>query len=96
MIVDIVLPIYNPTDKVFCAIDSVINQTADNWHLIVIDDASENNLLIKITNRYKNIKDKISIIALKRNLRAAGARNYAISKSTETSAEGSFETSYTT
>jgi glycosyltransferase involved in cell wall biosynthesis len=78
--VDIILPIYNPDDKVFEAIDSVLFQTYAKWHLYIIDDASENNWVDKIREKYKPHISKITFFQFDQNKRAAACRNYAIKK----------------
>jgi len=77
---DIILPMYKPKIRYLSeAIDSVINQTYNNWSLIIIDDGSKDG---SIENVYRNYNErKIKYIKLKKNLGPAGARNYAISKS---------------
>lgn len=81
MNVDIILPIYKPNEKfLYEAIDSIIKQTYENWKLIIIDDASKDKSLDKIREKYGTHNSKIQYIRLEKNMRAAGARNYAISK----------------
>jgi len=76
--VDIILPIYKATEKVFESIDSVINQTYKNWNLVIIDDASNDEMFNRIKDHFKDYNGKIKYIELTENKRAAGARNYAI------------------
>ncbi|MFW5891635.1 MAG: glycosyltransferase, partial [bacterium] len=80
MIVDIILPIYKPTNFVYKAINSVINQTYTNWHLYIIDDASRDGGLEKIKKHYNKYYDKITFYQFNKNRRAAACRNYAIRK----------------
>ncbi len=79
-LVDVILPIYKPDGNVFKAIESVIKQTYKNWHLYVIDDASGDDSLEKIKEKYKDYSDKITYIQLKENKRQAYARNFAIKR----------------
>ncbi len=76
--VDIILPIYKPDDKVFEAIDSVLGQTYTNWHLYIVDDASGDDSLEKIKQKYDEHSDKITYFQFEGNKRAAACRNYAI------------------
>lgn len=76
--VDIILPIYNPNDKVFEAIDSVLAQTYTSWHLYIVDDASNDDSLDKINDKYRKYSDKITYFQFKENKRPAACRNYAI------------------
>lgn len=78
--IDIILPIYNPDDKVFEAIDSVLLQTYTNWHLYIIDDASEKNWMEKIRKKYRPHISQITCFQFNQNKRAAACRNYAIQK----------------
>lgn len=78
--IDIILPLYNPNDKVFEAIRSVITQTYTNWHLYIIDDASKNTILTNIKNKYKTYTGKITYFQFIVNKRAAACRNYAIQR----------------
>lgn len=83
MNVDIISPIYKPNLKfLYEAIDSVLEQTYENWQLIIIDDGSGDSSLAKIQERYGSHNSKIRYIKLNKNIRVAGARNYAISRST--------------
>jgi glycosyltransferase involved in cell wall biosynthesis len=77
---DVFLSIYKANDWVFETIDSVISQSYEDWHLTIIDDASNDGMLDKIQQRYDYLSNKISYIALESNKRAVGARNYAIER----------------
>ncbi len=77
-LIDIILPIYNPNQKIYAAIDSVLAQTYIHWHLYIIDDASEDNIIKKLRNIYAYYSDKITYSQFEENKRAAACRNYAI------------------
>ena len=77
--VDIVLPNYNSAPYLEETINSVINQTFDNWNLIIVDGNS-NNETQKILRKYAN-HQKINILFLKRNKKTGFCRNLAMRKS---------------
>ncbi len=59
--VSIVLPVYNGEKYIEEAICSVINQTYENWELIIVNDCSTDNTK-KIIEQYKNVEPRIKII----------------------------------
>jgi len=77
--VDIILPNYNSLEFIDKTIQSVINQSFENWRLIIIDDFSDIKTRRKI-KKYEKLK-KIKIYWLKKNRGAAYCRNLAINKS---------------
>lgn len=82
MKVDVILPIYNPGQWVFEAIDSVINQTYHDWNLFIIDDCtpSPGEIISQIKSIAGN-NGKITYTRLEKNRRAAAARNFAVANS---------------
>lgn len=77
--VSIILPIYNPTNKVFETIDSVINQSFNNWELIIVDDNSKVNIQKDIEIKYPSELYRIIYKKMNKNIRAAACRNFAVS-----------------
>ena len=77
--VEIVLPNYNSAPYLKETINSIINQTFENWNLTIVDGNS-NDETQKILRKYINHK-KINIIFLKKNKKAGFCRNLAIRKS---------------
>ena len=76
--VAIILPNYNSDLFLKTTINSVINQSYKNWHLIIVDDCS-NQKTKSILKTFLNNK-KIKIFWLKTNRGAAYCRNYALKK----------------
>ena len=74
--VSIIMPVYNVEKFVEQAILSVLNQSYDNWELIIIDDGSNDNSL-SICARYAENNDKISAYHIE-NQGVANARNYGM------------------
>jgi glycosyltransferase involved in cell wall biosynthesis len=73
MLVDVIIPAYNPGPFLDEAIRSALAQTHDEFNIIVVDDNSTEDVE-KITKKYKDI----SYIRNNKNLGPAGSRNIAI------------------
>lgn len=76
--ISVVIPSYNHAKYVSEAIESVLNQTYDNFELIIIDDASPDNS-IEIISQYKD--PRIVNYNLKKNVGAVSALNFGITHS---------------
>jgi len=75
--ISVIIPTYNRADKLKRAVDSVLNQTYQNFEIIIIDDNSQDNTRSVV----KNFKDdRIRYFRNKKNLGGAGARNVGIRK----------------
>ena len=59
--VSIITPVYNTAQFLPQLIESVLNQSYDNWELLLIDDASTDNSL-KICKQYAEADKRIKII----------------------------------
>ena len=64
-IVDIILPVYNSEKFIIKTINSIINQSYNNWRIIIIDDASSDQTLFIIKNFYKKFIFKKKILIIK-------------------------------
>lgn len=79
--VSVIMPAYNCEEYIEAAIESVLNQTFQDFELIVVDDCSTDKTNEKIqvlSNKYPN---KILFIKHEKNQGAAAARNTAIQSS---------------
>jgi teichuronic acid biosynthesis glycosyltransferase TuaG len=74
----VVMPVYNTENYISQAIQSVLDQTYQNWELILINDGSRDNSVKKIKPYL--IDKRLSIINCKKNLGVANARNLGIHK----------------
>ena len=74
--VDIILPNYNKEFFLQETIDSVLNQSYNNWKLVIIDNCSTDNSKTVIEKFREN--KKINIIHLKKNMGASFSRNLGI------------------
>jgi len=76
MKVDIILPVYNPNQWAFEAIDSIHAQTHRNWNLYIVDDHTpQSGEVLKRLSALAGKSGKIKFIRLERNVKPAGARN---------------------
>ena len=53
----IIIPTYNRFDKIKKAIQSVLQQIYDKYHIIIVDDHSDKNNHIQL-EKYTNCNDK--------------------------------------
>lgn len=73
--VSIIMPSYNTGNYIAQSIQSVIDQTYQNWELIIVDDHSEDNSIDIV----RGFRDKrIRLFRAKRNCGAANCRNKAL------------------
>ncbi|TYA74121.1 glycosyltransferase family 2 protein [Seonamhaeicola marinus] len=75
--VSIITPTFNSKDFIEHTIRSVIDQTYQNWELIIVDDASKDNT-IEIINEFVSVYPNIRLLQNKENNGAAISRNKAI------------------
>ena len=79
-LVSIITPSYNSARFINDCVYSVLKQTYNNWELLIVDDASEDNSR-KIIKELSKVDERIKSIFLEKNIGAAEARNLAIKKS---------------
>lgn len=77
--ISVIIPFFNRSKETIRAIKSVLNQTYNNYEIILINDGSTEDIT-RITNIVKK-HEKIKIINLKKNKGAANARNEGIKAS---------------
>lgn len=80
MKISVIVPVYNSSDYIGRCIDSVLNQTYNNFELILVDDGSIDNSL-SILKEYE-IKDKRIKVFTQKNSGPGVARNLGIAKAT--------------
>lgn len=74
-LVSIITPTYNCAKFIGKTIESVLKQSYQNWEMIIVDDASNDNTE-EVVKQYKD--NRIQYIKLRENGGAAVARNYAM------------------
>lgn len=79
-LISIITPVYNSERFISDTIDSILNQSYNNWEMIIVDDCSKDKSE-NIIRRYVNSDSRIKYIKLTKNSGAAVARNTAIEKS---------------
>lgn len=79
--ISVIMPLYNNEKYVVEAIQSVIDQTYEDWELIIVNDASTDNSK-EIVQRFlhKQLDSRIKLINLENNKGVSFARNLGIKK----------------
>lgn len=75
--ISIIVPVYNSEKYIDKCLESLVNQTLNNIEIIIVNDNSNDNSLLKI-NRYVDIYDNIILINKKTNEGVSKARNDAL------------------
>ena len=79
--VSVIMPTYNRVDIIERAIDSVLNQTYDNFELIIIDDGSSDNTETLLKGKYDKLLENEKIKYFKQeNKGVHNARNNGLSR----------------
>ncbi|MBK0347367.1 glycosyltransferase family 2 protein [Aerococcaceae bacterium zg-ZJ1578] len=73
-LVSIITPVYNAERFLEVMIESIVNQTYQEWELILVDDKSQDNS-VQIMEKWQEIDSRIRYIELEENSGAAVARN---------------------
>lgn len=74
-LVSIIMPSYNTADFIGMTIESVLNQTYENWELLIVDDCSKDNT-DAVVKKYDD--ERIIYLKNKMNSGAAVSRNKAL------------------
>ena len=75
--VSIITPTYNSESFISETIKSIINQSYENWELLITDDCSEDDT-VETVKKFCNIDKRIKLFKLKKNSGAGKARNNSI------------------
>lgn len=71
-LISVVLPAYNAQSTIHQTIESVLNQTYENWELIIVDDGSKDET-VEVARRYDD--KRIKIVCLSQNRHICNALN---------------------
>lgn len=77
-LVTIITPTFNSESTIKKTILSILEQSYQNWELIITDDCSTDNT-VNIIKKYQKEDNRIKVFVLKRNSGAGIARNNSIS-----------------
>lgn len=76
-LVSIIMPAYNAESYIASAIDSILNQSYQNWELLVVNDASADTTG-KIVQEIQKKDPRITLLTNAANMGIAGSRNVAL------------------
>ncbi len=76
-LVSVIMPAYNSADFISESIQSVLQQTHQNWELLIIDDASNDNT-VSIIKEFETLDPRIRLFQNDTNLGAGVTRNLGI------------------
>ncbi|MCX9073315.1 MAG: glycosyltransferase [Candidatus Methanoperedens sp.] len=78
-VISIITPVYDPPPAILEAtIESVLNQTYDNWEICLVDGGSKNKEIQTIMENYAQKESRVKIRFLERNLGISGNSNIAL------------------
>jgi glycosyltransferase involved in cell wall biosynthesis len=77
--VSVIIPVYNGEKYVCRAVESVLSQELRNMEIIIVDDASSDNTLKILNDKYEN-NSKVKIIAQQTNKKPGMTRNRGINE----------------
>lgn len=79
--VSVIVPIYNSEKFLENCLDSLINQTLDDYEVICVDDGSTDSSCA-ILNKYFNSSRKVRLLKNGKNMGLSYARNYGLAEAT--------------
>lgn len=77
--ISVIMPVYNIEKYLPEAIESILNQTFENFELIILDDKSEDGTL-SVAKKYADKDKRIRVIALEKRQKQGVGRNIGIEK----------------
>jgi teichuronic acid biosynthesis glycosyltransferase TuaG len=80
-LVSIIIPTYNTEKFIRATLQSVQNQTYQNWEMILVDDTSTDQT-VSIIEEFAQNDDRIKLFKLEKNSGNGFARNVALEKAT--------------
>jgi glycosyltransferase involved in cell wall biosynthesis len=78
-LISIISPAFNSEKYIAQTLQSILDQTYNNWELIIVDDCS-NDKTVSIITDFAQLDSRIQLFQLEKNSGTGIARNYALSK----------------
>ena len=78
-LVSIITPLYNSSNYIESCVQSVIDQTYNNWEMLIVDDCSSDDSYYKL-QLIASKDNRIKIFQNSQNIGAANTRNIALKK----------------
>lgn len=75
--ITVVIPVFNREKTIGRAINSILEQTLENWELIIVDDCSTDHTIQYIHKHYA-LEPRLRVLALEQNGGANRARNHGV------------------
>lgn len=79
-LINVIIPVYNSVDELDCSLNSLLNQTYQNWHAIIVDDGSTDGSIEKCKSFCEKYQNKFEFYSIN-HAGPGGARNYAMNLS---------------
>lgn len=80
--IDIIIPAYNCSAYLDQCLESLVRQSFESWHAIVVDDGSTDGSTSEICDKWAISDSRVEILHLEKNVGIAHARNIALRKCT--------------
>jgi len=81
LLLSIIIVNFNGRKFLESCVNSVLNSNAKDFEIVVVDNGSDDDSVIKVQKKFKNYLDKITLITLDKNYGPAKARNIGVKKS---------------
>ena len=82
MLLSVIVPVYNMAegDKLSFCMNSLVNQTIEDYEIIAVDDCSTDRSLEILRSYERKYPEKVKVIASPENRRQGGAKNLGLAK----------------
>lgn len=81
MFLSIIVPMYNVSEYIDRCLNSLVNQNIDDYEIIVVNDASVDDSLIK-AQKWENLYQNLKVINKEKNSGLSDTRNKGLKEAT--------------